>query len=154
MARFHFLKPNSLKSRGANSTILKLKAFRIAVGACVFCFALGTGLFYPVVQTAQNEQLVVLGDSSGRMAEALLKRLTNLDAEARDVAVDRVDILDVTYLGRFTGIPNGALTGGRVDPSFCTRGERRRVRRVVSAIYRIVRLVIGQMNSSVEAIVQ
>jgi hypothetical protein len=79
--------------------------------------------------------------------------LTNLDAEAREIAVDRAGILDVTYLGRFTGIPNGALTGGRVDPSFCTRGERRRARRVVSAIHRIVRLVIGQMNSSVEAIV-
>ena len=37
---------------------------------------------------------------------------TNLDAEAREVAVGRADILDVTYLGRFTGIPNGALTRG------------------------------------------
>jgi hypothetical protein len=46
------------------------------------------------------------------MAETLQKRLTNLDAEAREVAVDRADILDVTYLGRFTGIPNGALTRG------------------------------------------
>ena len=70
------------------------------------------------------------------------------------MAVGRADILDVTYLGRFTGIPNGALTGGRVDPSFRTRIERRRVRRVVSAIHRIVRLVIGQMKSSVGAIVQ
>jgi hypothetical protein len=47
------------------------------------------------------------------MAETLQKRLTNLDAEAREVAVDRADILDVTYLGRFTGVPNTALIGWR-----------------------------------------
>ena len=140
---------------------------------CVFCFALGTGLSYLIVRTAQYEQLVVLSDDSRSAGQIFRKRLEDLDAEVREVVkrvelvstqlVDaahvagtppptgdipgepsngtqlsgvsplearwrerlegslremmetREDLLDITYLGRFTAIPNGALTVVRVE---------------------------------------